>query len=125
MADGVDVTAGTGTKIATDERTIASVSQHVQRVFDIGGTGVATGQVVPTATAATLIAARDTRKDVTFYNGTNMVVCIGPATVTMANGIELQPGGALTVRTTLLLQCIVTTATGLAGDVSYVENYES
>lgn len=125
MADDVPITAGSGTTIGADERTINSASVKVQRVVSEGGTALATGQVTPTASAATLLAARETRKDVTFYNGTNMVVYIGPATVTTANGFALPPGAGLTIRTTALLQNIVATVTGLTGVVSYVESYDS
>ena len=76
-------------------------------------------------TAATLLAARETRKDVTFYNGTNMTVYIGPATVSAANGFALIAGAGLTIRTTALLQIIVSTVTGLTGVVSYAESYDA
>lgn len=125
MADDVAVTAGTGTTIGADERTINSVAVKVQRVVSEGGSAIANGQVTPTATAATLLAARETRKDMTFYNGTNMVVYIGIATVTAANGFALQPGAGITIRSTALIQNIVSTVTGLTGVVSYVETYDS
>lgn len=97
----------------------------MQRVDEQGGTAFATGQVTPTASAATLLAARDTRKSATFYNGTNMTVYIGPATVSAANGFALPPGAGLTVPTTALLQNIVSTVTGLTGVVYYVESYDA
>ena len=125
MADDVAITAGSGTTIAADERTIATVAVKVQRVVSEGGTAFATGQVTPTATAATLLAARETRKSCTFYNGTNMTVFIGPATVTTANGFALPSGAGLTIPTTALLQNIVASVTGLAGVVSYVESYDA
>jgi hypothetical protein len=121
----VSITAGSGTVVGTDERTINSVAVQVQRVNEQGGTAFATGQVTPTASAATLLAARDTRKSVTFINGTNMTVYIGPATVTAANGAAIPPGAGITVETTALIQNIVSTVTGLTGVVSYVENYDS
>lgn len=125
MADNVAITAGSGTTVGTDERTINGTAVQVQRVDEQGGTAFATGQVTPTASAATLLAARETRKDCTFYNGTNMTCYIGPATVTTSNGFALLPGAGLTVRTTALLQVILTTATGLSGVISYIESYDS
>ena len=125
MADNVAITAGSGTTVATDERTINSVAVQVQRTIDQGGTAVATGQVTPTASAATLLAARDTRKSALFYNGTNMTVFIGPATVTTANGFGVPAGASLEVSTTALLQNIVSTVTGLTGVVYYVETYDA
>lgn len=125
MADDVAITAGSGTTIGADERTINSVAVKVQRVVVEGGTAIATGQVTPTASAATLLAARETRKDMTFYNGTNMTVYIGPASVTTANGLALIPGAGITIRSTALIQNIVATITGLTGVVSYIETYDS
>lgn len=125
MADNVAISAGTGTTVGADERTINSIPVQVQRVVVEGGTAILTGQVVPTATAATLLAARETRKSVTFLNGTNMTVFIGPATVTTANGFELPAGAGITIPTTALVQVIVATVTGLIGEISYIEAYDS
>src|SRR6187200_604787 len=125
MADDVAITAGSGTTVGADERTINSTAVKVQRVVSEGGTAVATGQVTPTGTAATLLAARETRKVATFFNGCNMTVYIGPATVTTGNGFELQPGAGLSIPTTALVQLIVASAMGLTGVVSYVESYDS
>jgi hypothetical protein len=90
-----------------------------------GSASIASGQVTPTASAATLLAARATRIDVTFINGTNMTVYIGPATVTTGNGLALPPGAGITIRTGALLQNIVSTVTGLTGVVSYLESYNA
>lgn len=125
MSDDVAITAGSGTTVGADERTINAVAVKVQRVVSEGGTAFATGQVTPTASAATLLAARETRKDVTFVNGTNMTIYIGPATVTTANGLAIPPGAGITIRTTALLQVVVATVTGLTGFVSYSETYDS
>lgn len=125
MADNVAISAGSGVTVGTDERTINAIAVEVQRVVVEGGTAIATGQVTPTATAATLLALRDTRKSCTFYNGTNMTVFVGPATVTTANGFGIPAGGALTITTTALVQNIVASVTGLTGVVHYVESYDA
>lgn len=125
MADNVAITAGSGTTVGTDERSISSTNVHVQRVDEQAGTGWATGQVTPTASAATLLAARETRKSVLIYNGTNMTVFIGPASVTTANGFGMPPGSSLEISTTVLLQNIVSTVTGLSGVVYYSETYDA
>lgn len=117
------ITAGSGTTISTNEETIASVAQHVQRVEVHAPPSMANGQVVPTATAATLVAARDTRVQLTLANHTNMDVFIGIATVTTSNGFKLPPGSGIEIRTGALIQLIVASATGLTGYVSYVETY--
>jgi hypothetical protein len=122
MADNLTTADGV---VSTKERTIASVAAHVQRMGELGSTAIATGQVTPTASAATLLAARETRKSVTFVNLTNMSVFIGPATVTTANGFELPAGAGISIPTTALLQVIVASVTGLTGDVQYIETYDS
>ena len=122
MADNVAITAGSGTTVATDERTINSTSVQVQRVTDQAGTAVATGQVAPTGTAGTLLAARETRKVVTFVNRGTVDVYIGPATVTTANGILLSPGESIDIQTTALVQAITPAGTGA---VHYVEVYDA
>lgn len=125
MADDVAITAGSGTTVGADERTINAVAVKVQRVVVEGGTSIATGQVTPTATAATLIAARETRKSVVFYNGTNLTVYVGPATVTTSNGFAMPPGSGLTLTTTALVQNIVASVTGLTGVVYYAETFDA
>jgi len=122
MADNVAITAGSGTTVGTDERTINSVAVQVQRVDEQGSTAIANGQVAPTGTAGTLVAARDTRKRVTFLNTGSINVYIGVATVTTANGFVLAPGAAITLNTQALVQAITASGTGA---VSYVEEYDA
>lgn len=122
MADDVAITAGSGTTIGADERTINSVAVKVQRMTDQGGTAIATGQVAPTNSAATLLAARETRKVVTFFNVGSVDVYIGPATVTSANGLKLPPGASIDIQTTALVQAITASGTG---SVHYCEVYDS
>jgi len=119
MADNIAITAGSGTTVATDERTISS-AVHVQRVSSEGGTTWNTGQVTPTASAATLLAAAATRYHVTLHNQTNMTVFIGVATVTNAN-FGMLAGASIDLYHTLLIQLIVDSTTGLTGKVHYSE----
>lgn len=123
MVDNIelDATSG-GPNAATDERTINSVTVHVQRVGEIGSSAVATGQPAPTDTAATLVAARDTRKRLVLVNMGVVDVFVGPATVTTANGFKLQPGASVVTYTTALLQGITAAGTG---SVHYIEEYDS
>lgn len=79
-----------------------------------------TGQVSPTGTAGTLLAARSLRRQVTFYNDGDRTVWIGPATVTTANGFPLLPGAAITLQSTALVQAITASGTG---HISYIEEY--
>jgi hypothetical protein len=125
MADDVAITAGSGTTIAADERTINATAVKVQRIIDQGGTAWATGQVTVTAAAATLLAARETRKSATILNNSNVTIYIGPATVTVANGFALAPGAAVDISFTGLLQQITSSVTGLTGVTCYSEVYDA
>lgn len=124
MADNRDLASLTG-NAATDERTINATTVHVQRVTDIGTTALANGQVNISNTAATLLAARETRKRVTFVNRMPVAVFIGIATVTTANGFQLDPGAAITLQTTALVQGITAAATAGTVYVHYIEEYDS
>ena len=124
IADNVAVTAGSGTSIGTDERTINSVAVQVQRFDEQGATAVAVARVTPTTSPATLIAARDTRKRLIITNNSNVTVYVGPATVSTANGYPIAVGYTLTLYTTALVQCIIATGTA-AADVAVVEEYDA
>ena len=123
MADNVAISAGTGTTVATDERTINAVAVQVQRVDEQGATAIATTQVVVTTTAATLIDARDTRKRVVIRNNSSADCWIGPATVTTANGFRVNVGAVLTLYTTALIQAIIASGT-MTGDIDVLEEYD-
>lgn len=123
MADDVQINVGTGgVYAAADDRSIGGVQRLVQRVGELGGSAIATGQVAPTTTAATLIAARDTRKVVTLYNAGTVDVYIGPATVTAANGFKLGVGASFDLSATALIQAITASGTG---SVHYCEIYDA
>lgn len=122
MADNVAITAGSGTTIGSDERSINSTNVQIQRVDEIGSSAFATGQVAPTNSAATLLAARDTRKTCVFVNHGTVDVYVGPATVTTSNGLKLPPGASLEFPCTALIQAITASGTG---SVHYLEVYDS
>ena len=123
MADNVAITAGSGTAVAADERTIAATTVYVQRVSEIGSTAIAVARITPTTSPATLVAARDTRKRLVITNNSNTTVYVGPATVSTANGYPIGVGYTLTLYTTILVQCIIATGTASA-DVACVEEYD-
>lgn len=126
MADNVTLNAASGTfDAATDNRTIASASVQVQRVDEQGGTAVTSAQTNISSTAATLIAARETRKYVTILNRQLASIFVGPATVTAANGFQIDPGGSLTVYTTALIQGITSAASAGTEKVHTIEVYDS
>lgn len=120
MADNVAITAGSGTNIATDDRS----SVHYQEVVPVSTTTIATGQVGPTSSAATLIAARDRRHRVIFVNRSEHTVFIGPATVSSSNGLMLLPGDTIALYTTALVQVINDGGT-TNGKVHYLEEYDA
>jgi hypothetical protein len=122
VADNVAITAGSGTTVATEERTINSVAVQVQRVDEIGSLLIAAGQVTPTTAAGTLVAARDTRKRLILFNKGSCDCFIGPATVTTSSGV-LPVGYSLVLYTTALVQAIIATGT-MSGYVSYIEEYD-
>jgi hypothetical protein len=123
MADNDNVTGASGTiAVATDERVINAATVKVQRVGELGNSAQANGQVAASTTAATLIAARDTRKLVTVVNTGSTTVYVGVATVTAANGAKILPGAGRDFRSTVLLQLIVASGTG---SVDYVETYDA
>lgn len=125
MADNVAITAGAGTTVGTDERSINSTNVQVQRVDEQGSTAIATAQSNVTNSAATLIAARDTRKRVVIINRQAAAIFVGPATVSTANGVQIDPGASLTLYTTALIQGI-TAAGSAAGDKTHtLEEYDS
>jgi hypothetical protein len=76
-----------------------------------GAANLASSQVTSTGTAATLAAARATRRSVLFTNkDTTGTVWIGPATVTSSNGQILGPGQSCSFTWVGLFQVIDDTA---------------
>lgn len=116
IADNVAVTAGAGTNIATDERTIAATTVHIQRVTPEGGTGFTTAHATVSSTAATIIAAKETRKFATIINYQTVPIYVGPATVTTTSGLRLDPGMSMDFYTTALIQGITAAAYTPAGE---------
>ncbi len=125
MADNVAITAGSGTTVGTDERSINSVNVQVQRVDEQGSTAIASAQTNMTNSPATLVAARDSRKRVIFINRQAAAVFIGPATVSTSNGVQIDPGASITLYTTALVQGITAAASAAGDKVHIFEEYDS
>lgn len=126
MADNVAVTAGSGTNIASDERTIASTTVQVQRVTDTGGTSVAADDVSVTTTAGSAVSARETRKYVTILaadtnTDTIFVGASGVDAATPANGFPLRPGASITLATTAAVHADAVSGTQT---LYYIEVYD-
>lgn len=124
MADNVAITAGSGTIVATDERTINTASVHIQRVDEQGATAIATGQSAPTTSSgSTAIASvRETRKRIVLVNHGTVDVFIGASGVTTSTGLKLAVGAALTVYTTAAVYGVTASGTGA---VHYIEEYDA
>lgn len=126
MADNVAVTAGSGTNIGTDERTIAATTVHVQRVDEQGGQTIAADDISVTTTSGSAVAARDTRKYVTILAspGNSDTIYVGASGVdaaTPASGFRLDPGASITLYTTAAIHADATSGTQTA---YYVEIYD-
>jgi len=125
MADNVAVTAGSGTNIATDERTIAATTVHVQRVVDSGTQNVAAAQVTVSSTSTQIAAARDTRKRIIIINYQSVPVFIEQTTATTSD-LRLNPGDSITLYFTGEIDGITSAAYSASGDakVHYIEEYD-
>lgn len=101
MSDNVAVTQGSGTNVATDERTINSTTVHVQRVDEIGAANWSTGQntSITSSAAGQLAAANETRKRICIVNQGSVEVYLGGASVTSSTGVLLKVNASIELRT--------------------------
>jgi hypothetical protein len=122
MADTVPITAGSGTTISTDERTINSTAQHVQRIYDMGGTAIVAGQTTVTNSSTSIIGATETRKRVVLINRQTVPVWIGPSAATTSM-FRVDPGASVTLYTTAAVYGITAAAYSATSDdkVHYIE----
>jgi hypothetical protein len=116
MADNVAITAGSGTTVAADERTISAVAVQVQRVVPLGGSTIANAHVTVTNSATEIRAATETQHCVTIVNYQTVPVYVGAATVTASTGLRLDPGASVTLHTTAAVQGITSAAYTAAGE---------
>ena len=125
MADNVAVTAGSGTSIATDERSIGGSTVHLQRTVPTAGSTVAADDVSVTTTSGEIVAARETRTSLTILAAsTNTdVVWVGASGVnaaTPSGGFPLAPGAAVDIPTTAAIHADTPSGTQTA---YYIETY--
>jgi len=120
MADTVSITAGAGTVISTDERTIATVAQHVQRVSPLGSTTIVSGHVEVSNSHAEIRAATETQHCVTFVNYQTVPIYVGPDGVTTSDGFRLDPGASLTLHTTAAVFALTAAAYTAAGEDDHI-----
>ena len=122
MPDNVNVTAGSGTIIGTRARTVNAIANtEIQTVEELGSALIYTVQVNVSTAAVTLIAARSDRLRVTITNRQAEPIFIGPATVTAANGFQIDAGDSKIIGTTALIQAISATVSGASEKVHVLE----
>lgn len=93
MADDVAVTAGSGTAIATQDRS----ARHFQQVIPAGADTIASGEVNVTTTAAEAIAARTNRVGVQLLAlaSNTAIIDVGDTSVVSGSDFPLEPGASL------------------------------
>jgi len=125
MADNVEVTAGSGTSVATDERTIDSVAVQVQRIAPHGAPNITVGQVEVSNTSTAIVAADSTRQSVTIVNRQTVAVYLDDATAT-TGAFRLDPGDGVTLSTGAVINGITASAYTASGDakVHYVATHD-
>lgn len=116
MADNVTITAGAGTTVGTDERSIGGTSVHVQRIVPIGGSSLAYGQVEVTNTATAIRAATETQWELTIVNQQTVPVWLGDASVATTTGLRLDPGASVSLHVTAAVYGITAAAYTASGD---------
>ena len=122
MVDGLLIDEGTQKRISTDERTIATVVQHVHRVEEIGSTSIAAGQVSVTTTTTQIVAARETRSRLILVNRQTVPVFIEMTTATTTD-FQLDPGDSIVLYCTCEVDGITSVAGG-SGAVHYIEEFD-
>ncbi len=112
------------TAITNPVTVTGTVTANAGTYFNLGGTLMSNGQVAATNVAATLVAARSTRRSVTLRNldATNSGY-VGLATVATTNGMLLQALDSISIDFTGLIQVI--TATNTTANFAYLETYDA
>lgn len=125
MADNVAITAGSGTTVAADERTVDAVAVEVQRVAPHGSPLIAAAQVEISNTSAAIAAVRSTRHSIVIVNRQTVAVFIDDATAT-TSAFRLDPGDSVTLFTGAVINGITTAAYTASGDakVHVIEIYD-
>lgn len=122
MADDIAVTAGSGTAVATQDRS----SRHFQEILVAGAASVAADDVSVTTTSGEIVAARTGRQTLTILASPNNTddVYIGASGVnaaTPSGGFRLIPGAAIDVDT---IAAIHGDAVSGTQTIYYIETYD-
>jgi hypothetical protein len=119
MADDVTL-PGTGAVVSTDDRS----GKQFQRFHNEGSPAINAGQINISNSAATIISATAHRVGVWIKNRMARSVFVGEATVTTANGFEIEPGESYYFPTAALIQGITAAASAGTEMVHYIECIE-
>jgi len=119
VADDVAVTAGSGTSIATQDRS----ARHFQQVIPAGGDTIASGRVSVTTTAAEAIAARSNREYVILLAlpANTDVIDVGDTSTASGSDFPLVPGASITIPTE---DAIWADAASGTQTLAYIEIYD-
>jgi len=116
MADNVAVTAGSGTSVGTDERSIGGSTVHVQRVAPHGAPSFTVGQVTVSNTTTSIASTADTRHSITLVNRQLTSIWVANAPASVATGFRLDPGDSLEMFTGAAVHAIASTSYTSSGD---------
>ena len=119
MADNVGITPGSGTQIATQDRS----GIQFQQVIETGSELFVVGRFTATTTSAQAVAARANRKYVTVQSLiTNTdTVDIGPSGVSAGSGFPLLPGDSIDLPTTAAIHADAVSGSQV---LAYAEFYD-
>jgi hypothetical protein len=115
MADNVDVTAGSGTTVGSDDRLIDGTQVHVQRVAPHGTPAISVAQVEVSNSSTAILAVDDNRHSCTLVNRQLVAVFIDDATAT-TSAFRLDPGDSITLPTSAVINGITAAAYTAVGD---------
>ena len=119
MADDVQVTAGSGTAMATQDRS----SRHFQQVIPAGGDTIASGRVSITTTAGEAIAARANREYVILLAlpSNTDTIDVGDTGTASGSDFPLLPGASITIPTEDAIWADAASGTQV---LAYIEVYD-
>jgi len=119
MADDVAVTAGSGTSIATQDRS----ARQFQQVIPAGADTIASGEGNVTTTAAEFLAARSNRVGVLLksLSSNTAVVDVGDTSVASGSDFPLDPGDSLYLPTEDAIWADAASGTQV---LAYIEFYD-
>lgn len=121
-AEAVALVDSSGAYISTLPVSVAGNINVAASTASTGAGNMANGQVAATTTAATLVAARATRRSVTVRNmDSSISAYIGIATVSATNGMLLKAGESISVDFTGLIQVV---SASNSPNVAYLETYD-